>query len=48
MKKTKTHNKLQLKLETVKDLPAHNLKNVAGGANPQIIHPTTTAQTYIC
>ena len=51
MKKVNTHNKLQLKLETVKSLAARDLKDVAGGGvrvNPQIVHPTTTAQTYIC
>jgi hypothetical protein len=48
MKKVNTHNKLQLKTETVKSLAARDLKEVAGGVKPQIIQPTTTAQTYIC
>jgi hypothetical protein len=51
MKKVNTHHKLQLKLETVKALAERQLKDVAGGGaavNPQVIHPTTTAQSYIC
>ncbi|HET9625699.1 MAG TPA: hypothetical protein VFP84_30245 [Kofleriaceae bacterium] len=49
MKKLNTHNKLQLKLETVKALPDRDLKEVLGGANPQIVQPTTTVQrTFIC
>lgn len=50
MKKVNTHNKLQLKLETVKALPERDLKDVAGGGIRvnQIIQPTTTAQSYIC
>lgn len=50
MRKIKTHNKLQLKLETVKALSDHHLRDVAGGgpAKPLVVHPTTTVQTYIC
>jgi hypothetical protein len=50
MKKSNTHNKLQLKLETVKTIPERDLKAVAGGgaANPQVVHPTSTVQSYIC
>jgi hypothetical protein len=45
MKKTNTHSKLLLKLETVKGLTADDLKQVAGGATTVghgCAQPTTT------
>jgi hypothetical protein len=49
MKKLNTHNKLQLKRETVKALAERDLKNAGGGGNPHLVQPTTTVQrTFVC